>query len=75
MKPIPIVFCFRRIAMPEWYCFKDKVKMENTNVALQYMQLVQRIPGLKCPVCGTIYLTEYVVRTVVRTAEELLEGK
>jgi hypothetical protein len=61
--------------MPEWYCYKDKVKMENMNVPLQYMQLVQRIPGIRCPKCGTVYLTEYVVRTVVKTAEELLEGK
>jgi hypothetical protein len=61
--------------MADWYCYKDKVKMVDSKVPLKYMQLVQRVPGLKCPECGVVYLTEYVVRTVVKTAEDLLEGK
>jgi hypothetical protein len=61
--------------MSDWYCFKDKVKMESTEVPLKYMQLVQYIPGLKCPQCGVYYLTEYVVMTVVQAAESSLEEK
>ena len=61
--------------MAEWYCFKDKAKMSDAQVPLRYMQIVQNVPGLKCPECGVVYLTEYVVRTIVKTAEEYLEGK
>lgn len=59
----------------EWYCFKDKVKMDETKVMLSYMMLRQRVPGLKCPVCGTEYLTEKFVMTTVKDAESILEGK
>ena len=61
--------------MADWYCFKDKVKMVETKVTLKYMQLVQDVPGLKCPECGTAYLTEYISRTVVRSLEEAIEMK
>jgi methionyl-tRNA synthetase len=61
--------------MTEWYCYKDKVKMVDSQVSLKYMQMVQDIPGFKCPECGTAYLTEKVVRTVVRSLEELFEEK
>jgi hypothetical protein len=49
--------------------------MEETDVALSYMRMVQYIPGLKCPVGGEAYLTEDVVMTIVRAAEEILEEK
>ena len=61
--------------MTEWYCHKDKVKMLSTDVEMKYMQLVQYVPGLKCPQCGVAYLTEDVVMTTVRAAEEILEEK
>jgi hypothetical protein len=61
--------------MTEWYCFKDKVKMEETDVELSYLQLSQRIPGLKCPVCGECFLTEQVVMTTVKEAENMIFGK
>ncbi len=61
--------------MADWYCFKDKVKMLDTKVTLKYLQLVQDVPGLKCPVCGTAYLTEYVSRTIVKSLEEAIEMK
>jgi len=61
--------------MTEWHCFKDKVKMVEQNVSLSYMQLTQQVPGLKCPECGTEYLTEHTVMTVVQAAEEALESK
>ena len=61
--------------MADWYCFKDKVKMVETKVTLKYMQLVQDVPGLKCPECGVAYLTEDIVISVVKAAEDLLEEK
>lgn len=61
--------------MTEWYCYKDKVKMLDADIAMRYMQLVQFVPGLKCPECGVAYLTENVVLTTVKAAEDLLEEK
>ena len=61
--------------MTEWYCYKDKVKMVDCQVSLRYMQMIQNVPGLKCPECGTAYLTEKTVRTVVKAAEQLFEEK
>ncbi len=61
--------------MADWYCFKDKTKMQDSELALSYMQLTQRIPGLKCPECGVEYLTEKVVMTIVQAAEDALEEK
>ena len=61
--------------MADWYCFKDKVKMLETDVSLSYMQLSQRIPGLRCPVCGECYLTEDVAMTTVKDAEDVIFGK
>jgi hypothetical protein len=61
--------------MTDWYCFKDKVKMVDTDVAMKYMKLVQYVPGLKCPECGVAYLTEDVVMTIVKAAEDALEEK
>ncbi len=61
--------------MDEWYCFKDKEKLVAAQLLLSYMMLTQRVPGMKCPVCGTEYLTENFVMTVVKDAESLLEGK
>jgi YgiT-type zinc finger domain-containing protein len=61
--------------MAEWYCFKDKEKMTETKLTLSYMMLTQKVPGLKCPVCGVEYLTEQFVMTTVKDAESILEGK
>jgi hypothetical protein len=61
--------------MTEWYCFKDKVKMRETEVTLSYMNLTQQVAGLKCPKCGAEYLTEKVVMTTVQGAESIFEGK
>ena len=61
--------------MADWYCFQDKEKMVEAQLTLSYMMLTQRVPGLKCPVCGVEYLTEKFVMTTVKDAESLLEGK
>jgi hypothetical protein len=61
--------------MTEWYCFKDKVKMKETQVTLAYMNLFQQVPGLKCPKCGAEYLTEKTVMTTIQGLESMIEGK
>ena len=61
--------------MADWYCYKDKVEMLETDVKLTFMQMTQRIPGLKCPVCGECYLEEVIVMTTVKEAEDLIYGK
>jgi YgiT-type zinc finger domain-containing protein len=59
----------------DWYCFVDKEKMVEAQLTLSYMMITQRVPGLKCPVCGVEYLTEKFVMTTVKDAETLLESK
>ena len=49
--------------------------MVKANLKLSYMMLSQRVPGLRCPQCGTGYLEEEVVMTTVKDAEAILEGK
>jgi hypothetical protein len=61
--------------MGDWYCFKDKVKMTEANLTLSYMMLTRSVPGLQCPECGTGYLTEKTVMTLVKEAEAILENK
>ena len=61
--------------MDDWYCYRDKVKMQETDVKLSYMRLAQWIPGLRCPVCGESYLTEEIVMNVVKEAEAMIYGK
>ena len=61
--------------MADWHCFQDKEKMVEAQLTLTYMMLTQRVPGLRCPVCGTEYLTEKTVLSIVKEAENVLEGK
>jgi hypothetical protein len=61
--------------MADWYCFKDKAKMEETQLLMRYMVVSQHVWGLKCPVCGVEYLTEETVMTSVREAESSIEAK
>jgi hypothetical protein len=61
--------------MSDWYCFKDKVKMLDSDLILTYMRYKQHVPGMKCPECGAEYLTESVVMNIVQEAEDAIEGK
>ena len=61
--------------MAEWYCFKCKEKMEERDVVATYLEIVRFIPGLKCPKCGAVYLTEKTVVEVVQKGEEEIEAK
>ena len=61
--------------MADWYCFEDKVKMEEADVVLSYIMMNKYFSGIKCPKCGVQYLLEEVVMTEVQEAEIELESK
>jgi len=61
--------------MADWYCFEDKVKMEEVDVTLSYIVVNRFFTGLRCPKCGVQYLPEETVLTEVQTAEEELDSK
>jgi hypothetical protein len=61
--------------MSDWYCFKDKVKMTDADLTLSYLQLTQKVPGIKCSICGVTYLTEDIVTNIVEPAEKAIEQK
>ena len=69
--PLPTLLAWEDTAL-QYFIQRDLLE---TEVELSYLQLSQRIPGLKCPVCGECYLTEDVVMTTVKEAEELIYGK
>ena len=60
--------------MEEWYCFKCKEKMVQADITGQYMDIEATTPGLKCPECGTVFLTEEQCLKVNKD-EEVLESK
>ena len=64
----------------EWYCFKDKVAMLETDVNLTYFVSDDysrdfTFKGLKCPQCGAIYIPEHMAVGRLATAEGMVEGK
>jgi len=61
--------------MADWYCFEDKVKLEEADVTLSYITMNKSFEGLRCPKCGVQYLPEEVVMTEVHPAEEELDSK
>jgi DNA-directed RNA polymerase subunit RPC12/RpoP len=61
--------------MTEWHCFKDKVKMIDSDLMISYMELTQRVPGIRCPQCGVGYLTEEIATTTVQEGEIMIEQK
>jgi hypothetical protein len=63
------------MVMNKWNCFKDKISLVETEVVLFYLNVTDVINGLKCPVCGLIYLDEATVVEKVVKAEEMLENK
>jgi len=61
--------------MAEWYCFKDKEKMVESDVLLAYLEITGAIEGIKCPKCGAAYLLEETVVEKVAKVEEMIENK
>ena len=62
--------------LEQWYCFKDKVKMEEALIPMTYggLEPVDFL-GIKCPKCGAAYLSEEVVMVHLREFEESAEPK
>ena len=48
--------------MEEWYCFKCKEKMVETDVSYEYLWVVRRARGLQCPKCKTAYIEEKTIK-------------
>ena len=61
--------------MGQWYCFECNERMIEDDVWMTYMDITRALPGLKCPKCGTGYLTEETVVGTINPGEELLEDK
>ena len=61
--------------MEQWHCFKDKEKMVETDVLMDYLDITNAIEGIKCPKCGASYMLEETVVEKVAKAEEMLENK
>ncbi len=61
--------------MSEWFCFKDKVKMEMKPVRLGYGPAEAEQEALVCPKCRTVYVTEEVTIEKLLPAEDLMEEK
>ena len=59
----------------KWYCFKDKVPMEEKPVVLFYLNITEAVDGLKCPKCGIIYMGEEIVVEKIIKGEQMLESK
>jgi methionyl-tRNA synthetase len=61
--------------MGQWFCFKCKERMIETEVLGMYMEVTRFINGLKCPKCGACYLPEGYAVEVVGKGEEEIEAK
>ena len=57
--------------MEEWYCFKCKEKMEETDISMEFMEIVRFVEGIKCPKCGAAYLPEATAEVVVQGEQEI----
>lgn len=61
--------------MADWYCFKDKAKMQDGRVKLSQGLVEMDQDAIVCPVCRTAYITEDVTENRLLPAEELMEEK
>ena len=58
----------------KWCCNVDRVEMVEAEIRVKYLGLSERTKGLKCPKCGTSYLTEETADEV-SASETQLEAK
>ena len=61
--------------MADWYCFKCKEKMEETEIELVYMEIEGKQAGLRCPKCGVSYITEEIAVDKMVRGEKMIEEK
>jgi RNase P subunit RPR2 len=62
--------------MPEWYCFKCKEKVIETEIEVEYMGITfsQKFKALKCPTCKNVFIPEEEAKKI-RMGEDLIETK
>ena len=61
--------------MTEWRCFKCEEKMEEAEVAMEYLEIDGEAEGLECPKCSARYILEDIATTKVAKAEKMIENK
>jgi hypothetical protein len=57
-----------------WTCHKCNEAAVDRNIDMSYLDVSRPGPGIVCPKCGDIYITEGVTKTL-KTAESILEEK
>lgn len=58
----------------EWTCTKCNEGAVDRNVDMSYLDVTRPGPGIVCPKCGDIYISNGVASTI-KTAESILEEK
>lgn len=61
--------------MSEWHCFKCKEQMKEEDLMMMYLDVMRFMPGLKCPKCGAMYLTEQAVEEVINPGCQEIDAK
>jgi DNA-directed RNA polymerase subunit RPC12/RpoP len=61
--------------MTEWYCFKCKERMIETEIEMVYLEVEGTADGLICPKCGAKYITEEVAIEQIAIGEKMVEEK
>ncbi|WP_445475461.1 DUF7479 domain-containing protein [Methanococcoides methylutens] len=57
-----------------WTCHKCNETAVDRNVDMAYLDVARPGPGIVCPKCGDVYISEGVTKTL-KTAESILEEK
>lgn len=58
----------------DWTCVKCDEGAQERNVDMSYLDVTRPGPGIVCPKCGDVYVSEGVAHTL-KTAESILEEK
>ena len=58
----------------DWTCVKCSEDAQERNVDMSYLDVTRPGPGIVCPNCGDVYVSEGVAHTL-KTAESILEEK
>jgi hypothetical protein len=58
----------------EWYCFKDKVKMDKVKLKMFYREYSYGVDQLMCPSCGLQFVTEETCKSINK-GEKIIDKK
>lgn len=62
------------MSVNEWYCFKDKVKMDETKLTMTYRGYKYGVDVLRCPSCGLKFVTEDTCKSINK-GEKIIDKK